>query len=375
MFAVGTLTTSCFNLDNPINISDDPVINSKVKNISGEKFAILATSNLNATFSVDVAGVDAQTNVTSATFKNLTANTVKITVKYTGADAADYVNASQTVTVNFSDKTTSAALRFVFVKKSFTSVSQATAHADGANLTNDDRSVATAIMHIESGTDVSNAKQGDFSITVSANVSDKKEAGEISVNSMLPAVVYSLFCEPEGAILNQKVFITLDFGTMLAGETVSLVSGSQTVNTVVGTDGKATFEISQFDLWDVVFSAKAEAIESASETIATMKIDAVKCVNNFSYLKNVGIENDLNGYLALYAKNLFGELKTQIEETGSFETDGTGTATITVIQNKKIYTLSYGSVNFKVTVWGNVRYKVEFNGEVTTEGYSGGSGI
>ena len=288
MFAVGTLTTSCFNLDNPINISDDPVINSKVKNISGEKFAILATSNLNATFSVDVTGIDAQTNVTSATFKNLTANTVKITAKYTGADAADYVNASQTVTVNFSDKTTSAALRFIFVKKSFTSVSQATAHADGANLTNDDRSVATAIMHIESGTDVSNGKQGDFSITVSANVSDKKEAGE---------------------------------------------------------------------------------------AIATMKIDAVKGMNNFSYLKNVGIENDLNGYLALYAKNLFGELKTQIEETGSFETDGTGTATITVIQNKKIYTLSYGSVNLKVTVWGNVRYKVEFNGEVTTEGYSGGSGI
>lgn len=368
LFAVGTLTTSCFS-------SDDPVVSAKVTKINGAKYSIVASSNLNATFSVDVDGVGAQADVKTAYFTGLDSKTVKITAKYTGADAADYVNTTQTTTVKFSELNTSAAVMFTFVKKSTTKASQADVEANGAILTNDDQTVGKAIMTLSVGTQVTNSVSGDYSISVYTDGVVLMKADDISAGTELPLAVCYLDCQPNGANLSIPAQITFDYGTALAGATVKMELGSLSVSAVVGADGKATFDISTLGIWQLLLNAKVEAIKSTTESVTSLKVNTVSGTNTFTYTKNVGVETTLTGFLALYVEGVFGNLKSQVEETASFDTDGVGIANVTVTQQKKVYTLSYGGKSFDVIVWGPVAYKVEMNGETSQAGHSGGSGM
>lgn len=372
LLAVGTLVTSCWR-------SDDPSTPAKVTKIEGAKYSVIANSNVNATFSIDVTGVNAQANVKNAAFKDLTAKTVKVTAQYTGADAADYVNATQTSIVEFSEKTTSTALTFTFVKKSTTTKTQAEAEANGATLTNDDNTVATATMTVEKGTTVTNDVTGDFSITVYQEEPAVVDAADLVVNKTLTANVYTINCQPDGAVFSEPVSLTVDYGTLFAGATVKLVNGSEEVTAIVGDDGMATFKVNHFSDWKVVLEPYIEDKVTSTETLATLTINAVAGDNTFIYDRYVGVEHDLKGRSALAANvllDLFGvQLKTTVNEKASFTANGAGEAKVTVTQKKTVFSLNYENmVRFKGTLWEEVSYKVEMNGEVVAIGHSGGIG-
>ena len=371
VLAVGSLTSSCVR-------SDDPVVSSEVTKVNGAKYSIIANSNLNATFSVDVDGVDAQANVKSASFNDLTAKTVKVTAKYTGADAADYVNATQTVSVKFSNKTTTAALNFTFVKKSTTTVSQDDAKANGATLTNDDKSVTAASMKLPVGIEVTNGVQGAFGLTAYKAPMNLSEDEDLTVNQSFSVKVVSLNCQPDGAAFNKNVSLVVDYGKKLAGKTVTLKNGTDEVSATVGNDGKAEFGVGHFSDWEDDFAAFITGKEVTTETIATVDVKAVAGTNEFTYKKNVGIQHDLDGILAVYVNSLLGyfgvELNGQVDETASFEATGAGDAKVTVSQDKTVYTFDYNGIKFQAARWGSVAYKVEINGETTNGGHSGGAG-
>ena len=371
VLAVGSLTSSCVR-------SDDPVVSSEVTKVNGAKYSIIANSNLNATFSVDVDGVDAQANVKSASFNDLTAKTVKVTAKYTGSDAADYVNATQTVSVKFSSKTTTAALNFTFVKKSTTTVSQDDAKANGATLTNDDKSVTAASMKLPVGIEVTNGVQGAFGLTAYKAPMNLSEDEDLTVNQSFSVKVVSLNCQPDGAAFNKNVSLVVDYGKKLAGKTVTLKNGTDEVSATVGNDGKAEFGVGHFSDWEDDFAAFITGKEVTTETIATVDVKAVAGTNEFTYKKNVGIQHDLDGILAVYVNSLLGyfgvELNGQVDETASFEATGAGDAKVTVSQDKTVYTFDYNGIKFQAARWGSVAYKVEINGETTNGGHSGGAG-
>jgi len=371
LLAVGTFTTSCMR-------SDDPVVSSEVTKVNGAKYSIIATSNVDATFSVDIEGVGAQAGVKSASFDNLTATTVNVTAKYTGDDAANYINATQTVSVKFSDKTTTAAINFAFVKKSTNTVKASDATDNGANITNDDKSIADATMIVSKGTTITNGVQGDFGLTAYKAPVSLSGDEAITADKDFSVKVVSLDCQPDGAVFSEKVSLFVDYGTVLAGKTVKLLNGTEEVTATVKEDGKAEFKVGHFSTWEADFAAHVSSKEIASETIATLTVNAVAGTNKFSYKKNVGVKHNLNGVLAVYVNSLLGsfgiDLEGQVEETASFEATGAGVTKITVTQDKTTYTFDYNGVKFQAVHWGSVAYKVEINGETTNGGHSGGSG-
>jgi hypothetical protein len=99
--------------------------------------------------------------------------------------------------------------------------------------------------------------------------------------------------------------------------------------------------------------------------------EIAKGTNTFSYIKNVGCQFNASGLIMDFIKSKFGETYSTIEETGSFESDGTGTGTLKVDQSYTTYTLVYGTMSFTATVWGNVVATAQPNGG---DAHSGGSG-
>lgn len=369
LMAVGTLATSCMSVD-------DPVVPSQVSKVNGAKYSIVATSNVDVIFSIDVAGAADQINVKKANFKNLTAKNVKVTAKYTGANFADYVNATQTVDVNFS-KGTTAVVNFAFVKKSTTTVSQSEVAANGATLVNDDKAVAAVAMELEPGTTVTNGVTGPFRLSAFKSPSTLSEDEDLSLNRGVKKTLFSMDCQPDGAQFSKNVGLTVDFGTLLAGKTVELLNGDEKVTATVGADGKATFKVGHFSEWRVEFMAYVKSVEDVTETIATVNVDAVAGTNTFSYKKNVGVEHTLTGALGDYANSVLGSygvgLSDKVEETASFEATGAGAAKVTVTQKKTVYTFDYEGITFSATLWGDVSYNVEISSE-SKGGHSGGSG-
>lgn len=367
-FAAGLLTTSCKD-------SDDSASDAKVVSVAVDKYSVFAASNLDATFSIDVAGVDAQKNVKEAAFTDLTASTITLTAKYTGADVADYVNPIQTAVIKFSKKTTSASILFTFVKKSKTTKTQVEAETKGVTLTNDDQTVGTATMTVDAGTTVTNGTSGDYAITVYKEDVTVVTAEDMAVGKDLSSNIYTVNCQPDGAEFSQPVSLTLDYGKVLTGKTVSLINGPEEVTATVDAKGLATFQVNHFSDWVAILKASIVSKETSLETIATLEVNAVAGKNSFEYKKNVGVEHTLTGFLASYVYDLLGELKTEVMETSSFEASGSGTAKVTVSQSKTTYAFDYQGLKFTATRWDNVDFSVEMNGSSKTSGHSGGAGL
>ena len=364
---VGMLTTSCSD-------SDDSDNQAVVESVDGDKYSIIASSNLDATFSIDVAGVNAQTNVKKATFTDLTASTVTVTAKYTGADAVDYVNATQTAKIKFSNKSMSAALNFTFVKKSKETKSQAEAETAGATLTNDDKTIATATMTVDAGTTVTNGTKGDYSITVYKENIAIVDAKDIAVGKDLTSNIFTVNCQPDGAVFSQPVSLSLDYGTVLAGKTVTLVNGSEEVTATVDAKGIATFKVNHFSDWVAILKASIVSEETNWVTTATFELNAVSGTNKFNYKKNVGAEHSLTGFWVPYVNDLLGGYKTEVDEMGSFKASGSGTAKVTISQSKTTYTFNYQGSTFKASRWESVLINVEMNGLSQKSFHSGGLG-
>jgi hypothetical protein len=380
LFAVGMLVTSCWTSDDPVSPggsgSSESPKTTVVTDIDGAKYSVKATSNLAAKYTISSS--DEVINGTSATFGDIEASSVTVTVEYTGADAAEYVNAKQTAKVDFSSETPSASLNFVFVKTS-DPVSQAAAKS-GTPVKNTDISVTKAsIEGLEGIGDI--GVTGDFSITVYKKATGAENTEDITKGKKFDLGGYVLNCQPDGAVFGTPVTLKVFVGTGLNGMTLKIKNGSETVSGTVDAEGYASFAVSHFSDW--VLSFPFEVLEdpaTSTDLIKSLTVNAVTGENLFSYTKKVGFDIELlEGDAELFpfvvnmAKGVFGDLASSLDEDASFTVEGAGVADISVFQDKRLYKLSYEGFVFNVTRYENVAYTITINGVTKTE-HSGGSG-
>lgn len=383
LFAVGMLVTSCWTSDDPVSPggsgSGSSPKTAVVTDIDGAKYSVKVASNLPATFTIDATATsEVAADNKSATFSEIEASSVKVTVTYTGADAADYVNATQTAKVDFSKETTSASLDFVFVKKS-ESVAQATA-IGGDPVVNTDKSVTTASITVPAGTTITGTTK-DFSITAYKLPASAVKTDDIKEGKTFDVGGYILNCQPSGATFSTPVTVKVYVGTGLAGMTLSIKNGDDTVSGTVGSDGYASFAVSHFSDWWLKLPLKTlSEPTSFSELIPPIQtINAVSGENKFSYTKKIGFDVDLvqgNAkafqFICDVLQSLYGDFSSSLTEEASFTVDGAGIANISVFQNKSKVKMS--DLNdmfiFNVTYYDHVEYNISVSG--TT--HSGGSG-
>jgi ribosomal protein S8E len=386
LFAVGMLVTSCWTSDDPVSgggsgSSESPKT-AVVTDIDGAKYSVKVASNLPVTFEIDASATDEKAeDGKSATFSDIEASKVNVTVKYTGSDKGDYLFSSQTATVEFSKESPSASLNFVFVKKS-TTYAQADVIGKAA-IENTDKSVAKASLKVDEGTTVS--KSGDFSITLyklPANVvktDDIKDGTDLNLEGG-----YVLNCQPDGATFSKPVTLKVHVGAFLAGKELKLENNGEIVKATVDGAGDVRFSVNHFSNWTIKFPLKAVGTPTTSSDLVPpiQTIPNASGETKFTYTKKVGFDTqyvqgnaDDYKYFVDMLSSIFGDLSSSIEEEASFTVDGQGIANISVFQNKRKITLKYddgteAGFTFDLTRYEDAYYQISVSG--TT--HSGGSG-
>ena len=375
LLAMTALLSSCRNgHDDPVNPP------ATVTNMTAEEYAVVASSNVEATFSINViADEELSADKKGALFTNIAKGTKAVKIMAI-ADGDGFVNKVQTATINFSDKSTSAAIAFTFAKKSTDTKTQDEVKNATADVTvSSDQtagSEANAVMTIPQGVVISgNVNPNEaFSVTAYEPAPEIVSADQVKVGQPLASdqPVMILGCTPNGAQFDKPVKLTVNVGTALAGQTLTIENNGEKVSSVVKIDGSVDFMVTHFSEWDLLFAPVASKIEPGTKNLLSMSsFEIAKGTNTFSYIKNVGCQFNASGLIMDFIKSKFGETYTTVDETGSFESDGPGTGTLKVDQSYTTYTLVYGTMSFTATVWGNVVATAQPNGG---DAHSGGSG-
>lgn len=373
--AVAVMTTSCWNS------SDDPVTPpAKISNINAEKYSVIASSNVEAEFSISEAAItekDADKKGVSFTDIDTSIKMVKVVAI---ANGDDYVNKIQTAIVNFSEKNPSATIAFTFVKKSTDTKTQDEVKSSTTDVTvSSDQtagSEANADMTIPAGVGISGDVDPNDPFSVTAyetpaavvNTEDIKVGQPISTDQTLMVME----CTPSGAQFDKPVALTVFVGTELAGETLTIANKGEKVSGVVKNDGNVTFNVNHFSDWDLIFAPWAKEIKSGSKTLANLvDFKLAKGINEFDYTKLVGVDApNARALVAMYFSKYLGELDiVSVKETATFESSAEGIATVNIVQNYNDYTFEFGKKTFKARVWGNVEMTVTPKGG---EAHSGG---
>jgi hypothetical protein len=237
-------------------------------------------------------------------------------------------------------------------------------------------SEANAVMTIPQGVVISgNVNPNEaFSVTAYEPAPEIVSADQVKVGQPLASdqPVMILDCTPNGAQFDKPVKLTVNVGTALAGQTLTIENNGEKVSSVVKIDGSVDFMVTHFSDWDLLFAPYVKNIEQGTKNLLSMSsFEIAKGTNTFSYIKNVGCQFNASGLIMDFIKSKFGETYTTVDETGSFESDGPGTGTLKVDQSYTTYTLGYGTISFTATVWGNVVATAQPNGG---DAHSGGSG-
>lgn len=370
--AVAVMTSSCWST------SDDPVTPTAEVTVSAEKYSVIATSNVEADFTLSVeATADKAADKKGVSFTDIatTNKMVTVTAKVSGDE---YVNKEQTATINFSAKSTSAAIAFTFVKRSTdTKTQQEVLNATADVTIKSDQTVGSednADMTIPAGITISGTVDPNEPFSVTAyeaapavmNADEVKEGATITDNQVMV-----MDCTPSGAKFDKPVTLTVNVGSELAGELVVIENG-ESIGSTVNSDGTVSFPVNHFSQWNIVFVPSVSKIEKGSTTLATLSSVSVAAgTNTFEYSKNVGVETTSKGLLGMFIAKHFGGTVSKQQATGSFESTGRGTATITVKQNYTDYTFTYRAKTFTARVWGNIVTTVAIAGG---QAHSGGSG-
>ena len=376
MFAACAMLSSCWGGSNePVDPSNPK--GSEVTAVSDETYSIIAASNEEVTFSIDVT---ASTNVAAgnkkATFSKIATTNTVVKVTATLINPAGFVTPSQVAIVKLSSATPSANISFDFAKKSTDTKTQAeiTASASPVTITSNLSDLA-ASMTIQGGTTATAA--GDFSVTAYKVTPETVPADAITVGTSIDTKVMVLDCTPNGATFDKDVTLTVYVGTELAGETVTIKNGADTETAIVSSTGYAQFTVSHFSLWDLLFAPVVRDVQRGSITLLNVvNYQVVAGVNTYNYTKNVGTKFATTaGLIGLYISKIFGNTEEQLLEEGSFQATEAGTATINVIQNYSDYVFGFGSKSFTVRVWDGTETTVTIaGGNSSSNSHSGGSG-
>lgn len=370
MFAVSSMMSSCSSSD------DNPTPASITITPAAIGYAVYATSNEAATFSVDVSA-STISDAKSAAFYGIASSnkTVKVTAKLANGDG--FISDTQTAVVNFSDKNTAAAVVFNFVKKSTDSKSQ----EEVANSTDPiivKGNLLDAVMIIPGGTTVAGGDPNEpFSITVFEKEPFIITAADVVLGQPVGSKIYTLKLTPSKGTLSAPVTIRLNVGKSMAGQKVSLEKDGVKVTGVVQEDGTVEFEISDLSgEWALQFDAVLSKAEAGSSFLLTRKdVKVVTGSNTYSFDMFVGCKYDVTGVLATIINTAFGGPESKQTVTRGFYSSGDGTIDIDVYQNYVDYTITYLNKTYVFRVWGNDFTKfTPKNGNPAIEGHSAGLG-
>lgn len=375
LLAMTALLSSCRNGH------DDPVTPpATVSDMTAEQYAVVASSNVEATFTINViADEELSADKKGALFTNIAKGTKAVKI-IAIADGDGFVNKVQTATINFSDKSTSAAIAFTFAKKSTDTKTQDEVKNATADVTiSSDQttgSEANADMTIPQGVVISgNVNPNEaFSVTAYEPAPEIVSAEEVKVGQPIvsdqPLMIMN--CTPNGAQFDKPVTLSVNVGAALAGQTVTIENNGEKISGIVKVDGSVDFKVSHFSNWNLLFAPVVSKVENGTKNLLSMSsFEVYKGTNTFNYTKNVGVQFNAAGLIKAFINNKFGETYTTVDETGSFESDGPGTASLKVEQNYTTYTFTFGTAKFTATIWGNVVATVVPNGG---DAHSGGSG-
>jgi hypothetical protein len=385
MFAACAMLSSCWG-----GSSDDPVSPSgsgDVAKVAAETFSIIASSNKDVTFTIDVPADTKIIDKKNATFSNIsTVNTlVKITAKM--VDATGYVNPTQVAFINLSSATPSVNVSFDFAEKSSDTKTQDFIKTSPTDVTieSDKSTVKGTSMIIPAGTTVIKGNTTDeFSVTAYKAAPETVTSDAITIGLPLPTdpKVMVLSCTPSGAEFSDEVTLRVFVGTELAGQTLAIENNGDKVTEKVGADGYIEFKVDHFSLWSVLFTPFVTKVTTGSVTALNVtNYPVAEGVNTYSYTKNVGVQSTATGLIGLFISNSFGDEETTIVEEGSFLATEAGTATINVVQNYTTYTFGLGEniTLFSLTVWDGTVSTVSIVGggsgtNADPMRHSGGSG-
>jgi len=380
MFAACAMLSSCWgggSNDEPVNPSNPK--GSQVTSVSAETFSIIASSNEAVTFSIDVAAnTTVEADKKGATFSNISSSNTYVKVTATLLNSTGFVTPSQMAIVKLSSETPSANISFDFAKKSTDITTQAAVSSSASPITiTSDLSSIDASMTIQGGTGVTGSTD-DFSVTAYKATPETVTADAITIGTSVASdpKIMVLDCTPSGATFDTPVTLTVYVGTELAGETVTIDNSGDQKTAVVNAYGYASFTVSHFSLWNILFAPIVNDIQKGSITLLNVSnYPVVAGVNTYNYTKNVGTQYSASGLIGMYISKIFGDRVDTLVEEGSFQATEAGTATVNVVQNYSDYVFGFGSKSFTVRVWdGTVTTIAIAGGGSATNGHSGGSG-
>ena len=369
LFAVMTLS-SCFRTEDPVKYPSVTV--------AAENYAIVASSNAEVTFSIDVPATEkASTEKNEVIFTDIDRyhKTVKVTATLKNPEG--YARTSQTVTIRLSNETNSANISFVFTKKSTDTASQ----DDVKNSTTDVNLAANysdidTKMNIPGGTTVLSGTEEAFSITTYIPTPNLVDLRLLKVGQTIKVEgsngVFNINGTPANSTFSNEITLKIFVGKELAGEPFTITDGNGNSKTsTVDTDGYVEFKVSDITGWIGVFETTVTKIEKGSVTLLEKdNVHLDKGDNTYNYTKNIGAETNLKGFLLSYVNSIFGNTSTKLDTEGSiYSENAQSKAKIKVIQNYVDVTLSYGAVSFTVRVWTSA------DTTVTVDGHSGGNGF
>lgn len=368
LFAVMTLS-SCFRTDDPIN---HPSVTVKA-----EKYAVVASSNAEVTFSIDVPATEKVSTEKKVSFTNIDTNDQIVKVTATLKNPEGYARASQTATIKFSKENSSVNISFVFTKKSSDTASQ----DDVKNSTTDvtlasNFSDIDTKMIIPGGTTVISGSSDAFCITTYQPTPSLLEVYSLKVGQTVKVEgsygAFKMSGTPANSTFNNEITLKIFVGKELAGESFTMTDGNGNSKTsTVDADGYVEFKVSDITTWTGVFETTVTKIEKGSVTLLEKNsVSLAAGDNTYNYTKKVGIETDLKGFMLSYFQSIFGNTLTTLDTEGTiYSAHAQSRATIKVIQNYVDVTLSYGGASFTVRVWTSAYTTV------TVDGHSGGNGF
>ena len=380
MLVAVTLVSSCSKSDD----SGKPA----VVTVSEEECSIIATSNADVTYSIDVPATKTiaadKSNV--AYFTEIAPGTkiAKVTAKLVNADG--YEKEEQTATVRFSSDINCVSISFVFTKKSTDSASQPDVAASASDI------VFTASLFdleaqliIPGGTTVVSGNTIDnFSLSAFLNAPDIVNTDVLQEGKPVDNKAYTMGlemgCLPDGSTFSGPLTLKVKVGPLLAGKTLTIESPKGKIDGVVQADGVAEYKFDYSSIWEMLFNPDVVTITSGNVTILDQTYVPVSAGDNtYTYTKKVGLDHDATGIIAFFINNRFGSKSVDFPEQGSFTSSESGRASIKVIQKYYDLTFNYGGISFNARVWGRAVSTVTVVGSDPASnggsgGHSGGSG-
>lgn len=376
MLAAVSLVSSCSKSDDSVK----PVVVS----VADENCSIIATSNAEVTYSIDVPATKTISTDKSNTayFTGIAAGTkvAKVTAKLVNADG--YEKESQTAIVNFSSNINCASIAFVFTKKPTETKSQSDVAASTSDI------VFTAQLFdieaqliIPGGTTVVSGNSiDDFSLSAFLNAPNIINADALQAGKPVDAKDYTMGlgmgCTPDGSTFSGPVTLKLKVSPLLAGKKLTIENQGEQIESVVQFSGVAEYKVNHFSLWEMLFNPDLVTIKSGEVSVLEQTdVPVTAGKNTYNYTRKIGLDYDVTGIIAFFIKNKFGEKSTDSAEQGSFTSSDSGKASIKVVQKYFDLTFNYGDISFTARVWGRTISTVTVAGsDPAYNGHSGGSG-